>query len=366
LRSRVQKVTLGLRREGLRGAIFVAGPNLRYLLNISAEPYERVMLCFMDEGGDLEILAPKLDEERIRAQASGEVHVTAYDDADDPWKFAKKILADRGMDEGRLGVEGRFPYRFVVELRRVAKGLELWDIDGLLYEIRTIKSEEEIAAIRRSSEILQEAMVRVMSEMKAGMTERQVRSRFAEVAEELGAESVPFCLVQSGPNGARPHLETTNRVLQEGDMVVLDAGCTYGGYFSDVTRTVCLGRPAARQSELFEAVLDAQRAAIGSVKPGIEAQELDRAARGLLRRRGWDRYFIHRTGHGLGLEVHEPPYIKEGSQTKLIKGMVFTIEPGVYIPGEYGIRLEDNIVVTANSYENLTHLPKSLAIRDYL
>lgn len=148
--------------------------------------------------------------------------------------------------------------------------------------------------------------------------------------------------------------------------MVFDAGVTYDGYYADVTRTVCLGDPGDEAEKIFEAVLEAQSRALEQVGPGVKAEQLDRAARGVIARRGYAQYFIHRTGHGLGLEVHEEPYIREGSPTILKAGMIFTVEPGIYLPGRFGMRLEDDVVVTKAGCENLTYLPKSLYIGDYL
>ncbi|MER3601698.1 MAG: aminopeptidase P family protein [Nitrososphaerota archaeon] len=353
--------------EGLDGVLLLPGPNMRYFLGVSTESYERLTIALLSFKGSSSILVPRLDLERVGEQlAVGEMELFSYGDDEDPWLKVASMLSRAGLEKGTVGVEGTMPFKVLTRLRVLGEGLALREIDPVFYELRAVKEEAELAAHRRASAILQEAFMATLADLREGMEEREAAFLFRKRALELGAESVPFCLVQSGPDGAKPHLGPTARRIGRGEPVVFDAGVTYDGYYADVTRTVCLGDPGDEAEKIFEAVLEAQSRALEQVGPGVKAEQLDRAARGVIARRGYAQYFIHRTGHGLGLEVHEEPYIREGSPTILKAGMIFTVEPGIYLPGRFGMRLEDDVVVTKAGCENLTYLPKSLYIGDYL
>lgn len=352
--------------EGLDGVLLLPGPNLRYFLGVVTESYERPTLCLLSFRGPSSMLVPRLDLERVRDQLVVEdVELIPYADDEDPWRIVREMLERARLGGCTLGVEGRLPFKTFTRLVGLSPGLSLREVDELFYGLRVVKDEHEVEAHRRASRILQEALRATLREVRVGLEEREVKLLFERNAFALGAESVPFCLVQSGPNAAKPHLEPTERRIREGELLVLDAGVTWGGYFADVTRTVCLGEPGEEQRRVFDVVVRAQSEAIRHARPGVRAEELDRAARDVIAKHGYGPYFIHRTGHGLGLEVHEEPFIREGSPTALARGMVFTVEPGIYLPGRLGVRLEDNLVVTEQGHENLTYLPKSLRVEDY-
>lgn len=353
--------------EGLEGVLLLPGPNMRYFLGVVTESYERPSLAILSFKGRSSILVPRLDLERVKDQLMIDgMALFSYGDEEDPWAMVASMLSRAGLEKGVLGVEGSVPFRIFMRLKTLREGLALRDIDAIFYELRAVKEEAELAAHKRASTILQEAIRAALADLREGMEERELAFLFERRALTLGADSVPFCLVQSGPNGAKPHVGPTGRRIARGEPVVLDAGVTYEGYHADVTRTVCLGEPSDEVRKVFEAVHEAQSKALQHVRPGIRAEELDRIARGVIAQHGYAPYFIHRTGHGLGLEVHEEPFIREGSSTVLQRGMVFTIEPGIYLPGRFGVRLEDNVAVTADGCENFTYLPKSLYVRDYL
>ncbi len=365
-RSRLAALKERAELEGLDGVLLIPGPNMRYFLGVVTESLERLTLCLLSFRGPAFMLVPRLDLERVRDQLMVEgVELLTYTDDEDPWRIVGWMLKKAGLEGGILGVEGQLPFRIFSRLMGLSPGLTIRQVDEVFYGLRVVKDEHEVEAHRRASSILQEALKATLRDMREGLTEREVKSLFERNAYALGAESVPFCLVQSGPNAAKPHLEPTARRIREGELVVLDAGVTWDGYFADVTRTVCLGEPDGEQRRVFEIVLEAQSETIRHVRPGVRAEDLDRVARGVIAQHGYGPYFIHRTGHGLGLEVHEEPFIREGSPTELRRGMVFTVEPGIYLPQRWGVRLEDNLVVTEHGYENLTYLPKSLHLEDY-
>jgi Xaa-Pro dipeptidase len=236
-------------------------------------------------------------------------------------------------------------------------------VEPWLPELRMAKDEAEIASMRRAAEIAERAMQRLLDNgaIRPGRTELEVAAdlQIAMLREGGQREAFPPIVV-AGPNSASPHVSPSQRPLAEGDLVIVDWGTTYEGYRSDITRTCVLGAPTPEMVQIHDAVLAANQSGRLAVRPRIPAQEVDRAARRAITLAGYGEYFIHRTGHGLGLETHEPPYIVEGNLDLLKPGMTFTVEPGIYLPGVGGVRIEDDVVVTEEGSETLTTLPREL------
>ncbi len=232
-----------------------------------------------------------------------------------------------------------------------------------LPELRMSKDSEEIALMRRAVEIAERAMNRIIDEraIRPGRTELQVAADLQVAMLHEGGQGEAFSpIVAAGPNSASPHVYPSERPLAEGDLVIVDWGTTWEGYRSDITRTFVLGTPTPDMERIHDAVLAANQAGRLTARPGKPAQEVDRVARRAITLAGFGEHFIHRTGHGLGLETHEPPYIVEGNLEMLQEGMAFTVEPGIYVPGLGGVRIEDDIVLTENGSETLTTLPREL------
>jgi Xaa-Pro aminopeptidase len=227
--------------------------------------------------------------------------------------------------------------------------------------MRMRKDSTEIDLLRRAARAVDRVMGRIRVEVAfAGRTEAQVARELADLTVEEGHDSAEFTIVASGPNGASPHHHPGDRAISEGDLVVSDFGGRWGGYFSDSTRTFVVGEPDAGQREVHEAVLEANRAGRAAVRPGVLCQEVDRAARRVINEAGFGDRFIHRTGHGIGLEVHEHPYMVEGNDRPLEPGMTFSVEPGVYLPGRLGVRIEDIVVCTSDGAESLNRSDRGL------
>jgi len=273
----------------------------------------------------------------------------------------------------RLGIEGA--HLSVLRAQQLAGSLgELVSIvptDGMVERLRLIKDSHEVDMLRRGAELLSTVAVEVLREIAPGSTEQSFAARIDWHIKSAGFERCSFeTIVAGGPHSALPHAHAGDRVLSQGDLVVLDFGGVYGGYCVDLTRTVSLGRPDAEQQRVYDAVLEAQQAAIAAVKPGVRAGDVDAAARDTLGRHGLAEVFGHSTGHGLGVEIHETPRIgprREAtgnapapSDDIIEPGMVFTIEPGAYLPGWGGVRIEDDVLVTLDGVEVLTHVPTQL------
>jgi Xaa-Pro dipeptidase len=232
---------------------------------------------------------------------------------------------------------------------------------SIIGELRKHKTEDEAEKMRKSSEYAEKALGKIIPMIKAGMREYEVRDLLEMEMKEQGMTSPSFeTIIGSGPNSALPHYTAGDRVLNAGDSIVIDFGGMYQGYCSDMTRTVMLGKATAEYKEVYETVKEAQKRAEEAVKPGVKASEIDEAARACIAEKGYGDYFIHKTGHGIGMEVHEEPYISDISNTVLKPGMAFSIEPGIYLPGKFGVRIEDLVIVTEDGAEVLNKYTKEL------
>ena len=270
-------------------------------------------------------------------------------------------LADavRGMGGERWGFDESVSY--AVHRRLSESGLGLVPTRDLVLRQRMVKDAQELVRIRRACAIAADALEELIDRLRPGMLEREAALWLEVRMREMGAEGPAFpFIVASGPRGSLPHGAAGERALAEGDMITLDVGCRYFGYHSDLTRTVALGRPSAELQRIYAVVLEAQEAGLAAVRPGVPARAVDEAARSLIARAGYGEHFGHGTGHGVGLEVHELPRVAAGSEDVLAPGMVLTVEPGVYLPGVGGVRIEDTVLVTDAGAEVLTVSPKAL------
>lgn len=359
--SRVQKLLDIIAREDLDGVALVPGANLRYLTGIDFHLMERLLVVFFVPGQDPVAVVPNFEEARL--QESGIPFQTfAWSDTEGPYTALAGAVGALKLPRKRLGVE---PLRMRVyeaqTLEEAIPGLKLVPAGEALARLRLHKDESELAAMREAIAISEAALRATLDAIRPGMTEREIASRL--VAEQLqrGGGPHPFePIVLSGPRAALPHGEPGDRAVADGEPLLFDFGTTARGYASDITRTVAVGQPSARLAEVYAAVKAANAAGRAAARSGATAQDVDRAARKAIEDAGFGVYFTHRTGHGLGLEAHEPPAMVEGNTLILEPGLVFTVEPGIYIPGEVGVRIEDNVVITADGSESLTTFPREL------
>ena len=331
--------------------------SIAYLTGFHAEPHERLMALAV-RAGDATLIVPSLEEEKAIGTAAGAT-VVAWRDGEDPYA----LVADALAGAAQVAVEkDHMTLRSAEVITSRTGASELIDITPDLRRMRLIKSPDEIEKLARAAKVTDDAFVRALARIRAGMTEIEVATLFAAAIAELGGTLSFPSLVQSGPNSAMPHLEPSGRKLTHGDMLLLDFGSAVEGYKGDSTRMAVLGEPSARQGELHDAVLRGHDAAIAAVKPGNTTGEVDAAARRVIEAAGYGPNFFHRVGHGLGLEAHEDPSLDPGSKTVLEPGMVFTIEPGAYVAGFGGVRIEDDVVVTEDGVRVLTSADRSLHV----
>jgi Xaa-Pro aminopeptidase len=264
----------------------------------------------------------------------------------------------------RLGFEGgdvdfNFYRKILDALKKTKSHIKLFPTEGLVEGIRSVKEPEEIEFIRKAAEITDAAFEDVEPKIKAGMTEKQVAWELEKALRETGSQSLPFeIIVGSGPNAALPHAKPTDRVINEGEAIVIDMGAKYKGYASDLTRTICVGKPNAKFRKVYNTVLEAQTLAMKAIKKGMTGNQADRIAREVIKKAGYGETFGHALGHGVGLAEHELPRLGTGSKEKLENGMVFTIEPGIYLTGWGGVRIEDTVVMEGGMVRPLTKARK--------
>jgi Xaa-Pro dipeptidase len=352
--KRVQKLKRGLAGAGLNGAVVVPGPNMRYYTGINSLLLERPFMMLVPAEGEVHLVAPAL-ESGPYIGGSLKLKVHPWTDSEG-WDGAiRKAVQGAGV-KGAWGVEGRTPFLFLNRLLKRADP-KFEDAEPILQGLREVKDEAEVRLLRKSSEILSRSFEEFPDLLKEGRSELDVAKGATDIIYAKGATKVDDVLVQSGPRAADPHGLPSTRKIGRGESIIIDIGAVYNGYYSDITRTYCIGS-SAEVERVYEKVLEAETDGIAAARAGVLVGSVDGAARGVLARAGMGEYFIHRTGHGLGLEVHEAPYIIEGGKEKLGPNMCFTVEPGVYIRGKLGVRIEDDVLMEGRKGAAITDTPK--------
>ncbi len=342
----------------------VPGPNLLYFTGLDFHLMERPTIAFFPTQGAPVMLVPALEEAKAASSELGFQLFTYTDETGPAGAFARAMGALGAAANGRLGVEGR-RIRFL-ELDGMAQTVytpDLVNADPVFAEQRMRKDENDLAAVRKAIKIAEDAWHATLPSIKAGVAEQDIAAELILQLLRHGSGIFPFQpIVAAGKNGANPHANAGAYLLQPGDLVTIDWGASADHYFSDITRTIAIAGADVppRLERAYDAVLSANRQGRAAARPGVTGQDVDRAARAMIDNAGLGEFFIHRTGHGLGMETHEEPDMKEGSLTPLEPGMLFTVEPGVYIPDLGGIRIEDDVVITEDGAESLTSLPRTL------
>jgi Xaa-Pro dipeptidase len=340
---------------GVDAAYLTDPVSIAYLTGFIADPHERLMALAVRGAGAV-LVVPGLEEESAGAAARG-VDVRAWRDGQDPWAMVASALGPAS----RLAVEkGHLSLAGWERLRAATGAADPIDAGAEVRRLRVRKTPDEIARLERAAQLTDEVTVRIAGELDGGRSELDVAGAIDLLIAGAGARRSFETIVQSGPNSAQPHLRPTARSIAPGDLVLLDFGAAWEGYKADTTRTFAIGEPDARQMEVHALVLAAHDAAVAAVRPGATVGDVDEAARAVIRDGGLGERFIHRVGHGLGLDGHEDPSLDPGGSAALEAGMVITIEPGVYLPGWGGVRIEDDVVVEAGGGRLLTNADRSL------
>ena len=357
---RIERAAELTREAGLAALIIGTGPDFQYLTGSDADTFERLTALVIPANGSPRVVAARLELAALRDSAIGDLGfpIADWTDGDYPYK-----LATEGLPKGgRVAVSETMPALHVIPIADRTGGTPELATD-VLRELRMIKDDAEIEALRRAGAAIDRVHARMGEFLRPGRTEAQVAADIEAAILEEGHTAAEFIIVGSGPNGADPHHEKSDRVITEDDVVVVDiGGPVEPGYNSDSTRVYSFKEPEGDVKRAYDALEQAQAAAVESVRPGVTAESIDVAARMVINEAGFGDRFIHRTGHGIGLSVHEEPYIVGGNMEKLREGMAFSIEPGVYFNGEWGARIEDIVVVTADGCEPLNTRPHGMTV----
>jgi Xaa-Pro aminopeptidase len=358
--ARLRDVGTATAAAGLDALLLTPGPDLRYVTGYDAHQSERLTCLVVPADGDPLLVVPRLELPAAQASPAGRLalELAGWDETDDPYA----LVASRLGPVGAVGLSDRMWALMVLRLRAAMPGTGQVLASAALRDLRARKSPAEIAALLAAGEAIDRVHAQVPGWLRPGRTEKQVAADIGDAILAAGHATADFAIVASGPNGASPHHTAADRVLQVGDAVVVDIGGTMpSGYCSDCTRTYVIGEPPADFAAYYRVLQDAQEAACAAVRPGVTAESVDAAAREPITAAGYGEYFVHRTGHGIGLETHEDPYIVSGNGEQLQSGYAFSIEPGIY-PGPHGARIEDIVVCTSDGCRRLNNATRDLVL----
>jgi Xaa-Pro dipeptidase len=359
----LDKLNASLRTSGLDAVALNPGPTLKYLTNLNFHLTERPVVLLVAPGQDPAIILPELELPKI-GFFPYKVQAFAYGENPSEWDQAFRNAAQAlGLNGKRIGVE---PCAMrLLEFRHIKVGApeaEYPDASDVLASLRIKKDKVEVEAMRCAVKIAQDGLEATIPSIKIGMTERELSSELVMQLLKHGSDSeMPFSpIVSSGPNSTNPHASPSERKLQAGDMLVVDWGAAYNGYVSDLTRTFSVGEVDAEYAKIHKIVQESNAAGRAAAKPGMPCANVDKAARDVIEKAGYGKYFTHRVGHGIGMEGHEDPYMRGDNMQLLEPGMAFTVEPGIYLTGRNGVRIEDNVVITEAGVDCLSDMPREM------
>ncbi len=348
------------REAGLTGVLVTPGPDLLYFIAYAPIAItERITMLVIPATGEPRMIVPILERpDAEAAPGTSTVSIVDWTDGDDPYEATAALLEPGG----RYAISDSAWAMHVLGLQKALPRSAYASMTSALPMLRAVKAPDEIERLAAAGAAADASFEAIAGVPFAGRTEAEIAADLAAFLREHGHSQVDFTVVGSGPNGANPHHEMSERTIEEGDMVVLDFGGLKDGYGSDTTRTVHVGEPTGEERDVHEIVRRAQQAGFEAVRPGVACQEIDRAARKVISDAGYGEYFIHRVGHGIGLTTHEPPYMVEGEEHLIQPGMCFSIEPGIYLPGRFGVRIEDIVVATEDGGRRLNNTPHEMRI----
>ncbi len=360
--ERLKKLNSQVLAHGFDGIALMPGPNMVYISGIHTHVSERPIILFIPADDEPAIIIPTLEAMKARDAGIREERIFDWGDEEGYTGAFQRACAQLELSDYLLGVEALHMRILELELlQRYAPGLTIAHVEPVMTALRIVKDDSELAAMQKAAEVAERAIDSLLSRIAIGQTEKEIAVLLTEEWVKAGSEGNPFGpIVSCGPNAGSPHAVPTSRPIQEGELLVIDWGAVVDGYPSDITRTFAIGEVEPEFVQIHEIVRAANAAAKEIARPGVTGSELDRAARDVIEDSGYGPYFIHRTGHGLGLEIHEPPYIVKNNNQPLEPGAVFTIEPGIYLADRVGVRIEDDIVITESSCRSLTSYPRKL------
>ncbi|MEW2571263.1 aminopeptidase P family protein [Streptomyces sp. NPDC047070] len=359
-RARMQRAARAAEEAGLAGVLVAPGPDLVWLTGYAPPAAtERLTLLVLAAGQDPVLVVPTLEApDAEKAVGAPALKLRDWTDGKDPYRATAPLLDA----SGRYGVSDNAWALHLLGLQKELPGTSYVSLSEGLPMLRAVKDSAELERLAAAGAAADATYEEILKVSFAGRRESDVAGDLADLLRHFGHEQVDFTVVGSGPNGASPHHEAGSRVIEHGDTVVLDFGGLKHGYGSDTSRTVHVGEPDAEEQRVHDIVRAAQQAACEAVRPGIACQDVDRVARAHITEAGYGDRFIHRTGHGIGVTTHEPPYMIEGEEQPLVPGMCFSVEPGIYLPGRFGVRIEDIVTVTEDGGRRLNETPREMAV----
>jgi len=351
---RIRSLASALAEHGLDAFFAQTAVSMGYLHGLHENAHERFLTMAINAGGDMRLIAPALTE--TQARRCGITDIRVWKDGEEPGLLFEELATEWGLKSGILAVDDDMPSHMLLKMQSVLPAALYKPGGAVLASLMSRKDADELARLRAAARIADDAFIEVAPKVRAGMTELEVEDLLVNAMKARGGSPF-FCIVAAGSNAAEPHHLSDSTRLKEGDAVILDFGCDYGGYKSDITRTVAIGSPETEAATVYDIVYRAHRAGRAAAKPGVSGETVDRAAREVIEGAGYGEWFFHRTGHGLGMKGHEEPNIVVGNAEPLKPGNVFSIEPGIYLPGRFGVRIENIVTVTEDGCESLNDEP---------
>ncbi|AYY15470.1 aminopeptidase P family protein [Actinobacteria bacterium YIM 96077] len=359
--DRLARTRAAARAAGIDALLVTPGSDLRYLTGYDALPLERLTCLVLPADGPTRLVVPALERPAALESPASQLDLEIRDwpETEDPVELVASMLPGAR----RVGLNDHMWAEKVLRFRSAMPDAEQVLAGEVLSELRMRKDAAEVDALREAGQAIDRVHARISEWLRPGRTEAEVGRDIAEAIVAEGHVRADFVIVASGPNGASPHHEAGERVIERGDAVVIDiGGTTAAGYCSDETRTYVIGEPPDGFAERYDVLVRAQEAAVEHVRPGVSTESVDTVARDVLTDAGLGEYFIHRIGHGIGMDTHEAPYLVDGNTSPMEPGMTFSIEPGFYIPGQYGARIEDIVAVTDTGVERLNTRPREMTV----
>lgn len=361
--ERLKKTKNLMNQQEVSSIFLTPSADMYYLTGFYTSPHERIFLCIIPIDEEPLFIVPKLYEEQVK-KISWIENVRVWSDKSKVTTQLKKILRELQIKKQKIAItDSLWMKHFKIFQQSISNGNFIFTSE-FLSKIRMCKSENEIKSMQHASKFAEKALDSILSECKVGKKEFELAALAEFEMRKSGSEGPAFeTIVASGANSSFPHHLTGKRSINNGECIIFDLGARFSYYCSDITRTVSIGKVSSKIIKIYGLVLHAYNKAINNVRPGVSAGSIDKVARKVIEDAGYGEYFIHRTGHGVGIDVHEAPYIHEKNNIKLEVGMTFSIEPGIYIPGLYGVRLEDVVVVTDSGCKPLTKFPTEMIVR---
>jgi Xaa-Pro dipeptidase len=352
---RIEKTQKLLRDRSIQALICTLGTNFQYLLNAGSESFERLVVAIIKSNGTPHLLCPAFElQNYLENTPLSQDNISVWEEIENPFLLLKKICIDKGIHDTNIAISPQTSFTVFSKIKSVLPDATFVDALPIMEAVRIAKTDQEIEFMKKASHFSARGIEAALDLLVVGITEKEVSALVEKKMSSLSGESSLFALVQFGANSSNPHGSPSNKKLKKDEVVLIDAGTSYQGYVGDITNTTVFGKPNEKFLEIYNIVEEANYCATTSGRVGILPSQVDAAARDYIIEKGYGQYFTHRTGHGIGLDVHEAPYIIQTNLVPLGLSNTYTIEPGIYLPGKFGVRIEDDVFVKINGCEQLS------------